>query len=818
MKIKFTICSFFLAMLLTAGMYAQPINTMTVNGGAAAGEYTIALANFGDLSQTPSTGNLAFANDGMAIDSNADGSNTGTETDACEAITSDVAGDIAVVDRGECAFVVKAANAQAAGAVTMLICNNDTDNPDQLVIPGGDDPSITIRVVSMTLNDCQTVKMAMANETVNVTFSYVEPPCFTPEYGPEVIWGNERGQGDFEDGPNGWTINNDDSEGDGWAWVHPDSGFDIFGTTIGSATECNGYMHLDSWGLGNVNQGICDPCNGSIESPLIDLSGLAIDGLFVEFDQIFVQFFSATYVLASPDGGQTWPDTFQVNNQTIVNTFEAARTVKVALPGYENAGSIKLRFWKNSNPDSGYYYWGIDDVRLVNESSADMRANFNFFATAPAYKTPVGQASEMPFLIDIFNIGNVTATNVTCDVEIFGPDGTMVFQTTNNYPDIGAWSDNQNTVFPETFTPTEVGFYQGRYVVGADGDTNADNDVIPFNFEVTDNILSPLPAEDEFVTPPVFNSMTDGSTWSPGSSAFTLNYAAGHMFYVPNGTDHTITKVRFGVDDEQTRNGTVNVWLYAWLRNDEDNSGSFTIEADNTLLVGAKVGGGQIINPAFGSQRQIEIEMAAADLSTGEALLDNDGNPIPVELRDDQMYVMVFATNSNNATQIGLLGFDTDSPFVEERNWNVSAANLALDSLGSNRLTGTAMAQTSTGNFNEIDGLTFTGGTWGINELWVEYTIEEITSGTEDLNNTQDITVYPNPATEIVFVDLQLETASPVSIDVVDIKGTLIKSLRYDNIINEKVSIDVRDLNAGMYHINVRTEEGFTSKRIVVSK
>lgn len=823
MKMKFTLSSLFMVFLFTTGAFSQAVNTLTVNSPASiAGEYTVSIASYGDQSGTPVTGDLALANDGMSVDSNGDGT-PGTETDGCEAITSDVDGKVALIDRGECFFGTKSENGQTANAVAVLICNNDMANPDDGIIPGegpnGEGSATTILTTAMTYNQCQTLKMAMMTETVNVTFSYVEPPCFTPVYGPEVIWGNQRGQGDFEDGLNGWTIMNEDSEGDGWVWVDPASNYSIFNAQIDSPTECNGYVHMDAWNLGNSNQGICDPCNGGVISPNIDLSGFAIDGLFVEFDQMFIQFFARTYVIASPDNGVTWPDTFAVNQQTIVNSFEAANTVRVALPGYENAASIRLQFYKNQLATlPGYYYWGIDDVRLVNASEADMQANFNFFASTASYRTPIEQAAPMPWLIDIFNAGNVTANNVEVDVEVFGPNGSMVHSQTNMYPDIDAWSDNQNTVFPETFTPSEIGFYAGRYIARADGDVNGDNDTIPFFFEVTQNILSPLPPESDFVSPPVFQRMTQGSTWNTGSSAFTLNYAAGHMFYVPNGSGNTISNVRFGVEDDPTRNGTINVWLYAWLRQDMDDSGSFEINSNNTLLVGTKVGGGQIINPAFGSQRIIDIELAAADLSTGEALLDNNGDPIPIELRDDQMYVCVFATNSNNGTQIGLLGFDSDSPNVQTRNFNVSAVNLALDSLGSNRLTGTAMVQTATGNFDEIDNTTFTGGTWGINELYVEYTIEPMMVGTEDLNDTQDISIYPNPASDVIFVDFNLENSSPVSIEIVDLSGKLLKTFEFENILSDRINMNVRDLNHGVYFMNIRTEEGFTSERIVISE
>lgn len=49
---------------------------------------------------------------------------TGTGTDGCEPLVTDVSGQIALIDRGGCSFVIKVSNAEAAGAVGVIIINN----------------------------------------------------------------------------------------------------------------------------------------------------------------------------------------------------------------------------------------------------------------------------------------------------------------------------------------------------------------------------------------------------------------------------------------------------------------------------------------------------------------------------------------------------------------------------------------------------------------------------------------------------------------------------------------------------------------------
>lgn len=56
-----------------------------------------------------------------------------------------VSGNIALIDRGTCAFTEKTANAQAGGATGVIIVNN----VEEVIIPAGDDPSITIPVIAV---------------------------------------------------------------------------------------------------------------------------------------------------------------------------------------------------------------------------------------------------------------------------------------------------------------------------------------------------------------------------------------------------------------------------------------------------------------------------------------------------------------------------------------------------------------------------------------------------------------------------------------------------------------------------------------------
>jgi ferredoxin len=120
--------------------------------GAIAGNYAVGTAAFGAaLTAVGISGNVV-----QALDP-ADAAGVST-FDACSAITNAaaVAGNIALVDRGNCTFVVKVKNAQNAGATAVLVANNAAGSPPGGL--GGADPTIVIPSVLITLPDGNTIK------------------------------------------------------------------------------------------------------------------------------------------------------------------------------------------------------------------------------------------------------------------------------------------------------------------------------------------------------------------------------------------------------------------------------------------------------------------------------------------------------------------------------------------------------------------------------------------------------------------------------------------------------------------------------------
>lgn len=128
--------------------------------GSIAGFKRAAYAVFGP-SPNGDTADVALWNDSADT--------TGDPNDACEGgIDASVAGKFALIHRGSCAFTTKVANAQASGAVGVVISTNNAGSPP---IMGGTDPSITIPSVSILQSDGAAIEAALQSGTVNATMT-----------------------------------------------------------------------------------------------------------------------------------------------------------------------------------------------------------------------------------------------------------------------------------------------------------------------------------------------------------------------------------------------------------------------------------------------------------------------------------------------------------------------------------------------------------------------------------------------------------------------------------------------------------------------
>ncbi|MEO7495855.1 MAG: PA domain-containing protein [Massilia sp.] len=121
-----------------------PESTLLITGPAAGG--AAGNVDVGDASFGPPLGGVPVVGQLMPVVDQENGTGLAC-TPLSPANALAVRGNVALVDRGVCAFVVKARNVQEAGAIAMVVADNAAG---ELTGLGGADPSITIPAVRIT--------------------------------------------------------------------------------------------------------------------------------------------------------------------------------------------------------------------------------------------------------------------------------------------------------------------------------------------------------------------------------------------------------------------------------------------------------------------------------------------------------------------------------------------------------------------------------------------------------------------------------------------------------------------------------------------
>lgn len=89
-------------------------------------------------------------------------------------------------------------------------------------------------------------------------------------------------------------------------------------------------------------------------------------------------------------------------------------------------------------------------------------------------------------------------------------------------------------------------------------------------------------------------------------------------------------------------------------------------------------------------------------------------------------------------------------------------------------------------------------------------------SGIENINGVSNFNLFPNPSNGIFTAALNLESASDVTITVLDITGNKIYESTETSVKDINKQIDLSSAAAGLYFVNVKTATGSVNQRIVI--
>lgn len=601
-----------------------------------------------------------------------------------------------------------------------------------------------------------------------------------------VLW-----EEDFSNGLTNWT-NQGGPIGTGnpvpiWEYrgvsTTPDTGVGTRGAygdvRLESLTWNNGFVifdsdYLDNNGIaGNFGGGaVPAPHYGELISPVIDLSGTA--NVQMEFYQYFRQFNSLTEIMLSNDGGATWIDTINVNPNIATNNATDINSYKVFDISTVAGNQSQFRFKLSFRDDGGSYYnWQVDDIRIIEAPLNDLAIlpsftdaqGFIFRSTIIADDRdadygfiPANQVQDVTFQTIVENLGLADQPNTNVAYNVTGPNTYTGSAQATTATAGGVFSfDNSGT----PFNPTATGLYEVTMTVSSD---SVDRDPDPFR-----------PNNNEFSSD--FN-LTDSamgvarmrSTSRLGTSSFTQGEDGirfGNLIELTQ--QDTLTSVTLGLSAITRPGATVYITVRDTLPNFVGNVQSdfpnilmesefYTITAEDSINGFATIPIPELINSA--PQNRV--------------------------LTPDWYIVSAELYSSGGTTHIAIL----DDGTVEQP-WYATLFFYAPD-------------QHWYSNGNAL-------------QIWANFgSTADGNIGIEEQEVSFSLT--PNPAKHNVQLNLNAQEATDFHVVITNISGQVMKSEVFNDVNAINQSLDVSELSAGLYTVQVRANNDVITKKLVIAQ
>lgn len=632
-----------------------------------------------------------------------------------------------------------------------------------------------------------------------------------------VLWGANEGEGDFAGGFNNWTTQSvtcsdiQDTVNALWTWTSSGLPGYTFGggsiAPINSPSLCNGAAIFDSGYLdlgdaGTAGAGSC-PVNqeGSLISPIIDVAQFGVFGVSVIFNQSMQRWREGLhFVDYSTDGGKTWIINEINADYTYLSTSPTTgdgyynEQFRMRLPDAQTSDSLRIRFRFQGT----YYWWIIDDVKIVETEANNLVAQDNFYAIQPFATIPSNQVYPWFAENDIRNIGAAPQSNVKLNHKITDANtSNVMYDQTLNYGTLAADSLAENKVFPTpVMLPSVPATYDAVYTVSQDQtDFDPSNNTINFSFTVGGSYFAHEAGATRSVA--VANAVYDDGA--------PLSYGYGNIFRPVN--DVTISSVQWGVANAtEMIDKTVSIYLIQWT----DNNGDQIAESAERKFVG-------VADYTFTGTEGDDVIL--------ESVLDNFENPgDPIVMKAGFNYIAL----------VEYVATTVDDPqffMLASEDYKYSATVLASDTAfvngwGDHRIYMTALEFSPDGVLANVDievkdiSPFDTRVHFGDDIVPLVRLIPEGVGTHDPLPVTDLVNVYPNPATDNIQVKLEFENAiDNVKLRLLDNLGRVVYQKELTQTMTNHIeSIRTSHYAAGNYLLQVETKDGQRSIPVVIVK
>ena len=96
------------------------------------------------------------------------------------------------------------------------------------------------------------------------------------------------------------------------------------------------------------------------------------------------------------------------------------------------------------------------------------------------------------------------------------------------------------------------------------------------------------------------------------------------------------------------------------------------------------------------------------------------------------------------------------------------------------------------------------------------YTPGEITSGVVKTQDVFDLSVYPNPAGELVNISFDYTGTEDVQVSIRDLQGRLVVQESMTGANNIRTQFDVSNFQSGIYNVSIQNTKGIVTQNFVV--
>ena len=624
------------------------------------------------------------------------------------------------------------------------------------------------------LGFCATLSLSAQPETENILYEqdFSEP-------GLPVDWTTS----DLSTNDILWSWCADPTTGqmNGCPGIYDDTMFNFQFPFAATSAE-NGFMTLDSDAYLDITQG---QHTSRLTTPSFDFSGE--DSVWVKFET-HIGVFNITpnnnaLLRVSNDGGANWqtfncfPEFPLVPGDLEERWSANPKTTyfNVSEVAAEQSAVVFQWQWKGREE----YHWSIDDFLV---SGSDPRPEVDLILKDTSFIIPENaiipffEIAPISFGAKIINQGSQPQLDTKLSIDIFNESNVHIFGDTILYEELMVNEETDFLILENTFTPPGIAaVYEGVYtIIPTAADATPENNQQRFTFEITENIL----AKERQIIPDKSTAPLN-EEWPTGEFH---SWTWGNYFFIKNGEDQIATAATFSIPNTTILSGKkVNLNLFEWTDINDDKQAEFSER--NLVAFGEYTFNGSEPGDGF-------ISVPLLSLTGSAELKNNQGYLLMLEYAasDDSELFINYSENHD---------YQTTLDYLESLETPRYASMLGIG--------------------NPVTNVTYSNLAFGFDKIpLVRLETDEMVGVEPLLPKDFQIESSPNPTAKDININFGFpESIANVTLNLYSQSGKLLTTKNLTNVGNERSKITGNNLAAGVYYLEILTDLGRRTMRVI---